>query len=95
MVTIIICYRNLKVVDNPGTGHAPSSSDRATNLPLNQAADSRAWLEAMDRVLIPALQLVEPAVVILSCGFDAYHEDTVRRSAVFVGRLLLVLGGGI
>lgn len=45
------------------------------NLPLHAGAGHRAYLHAMDRVVIPALEAYRPDMIIVACGYDAAVPD--------------------
>ena len=49
------------------------------NLPLPAGAGHTAYLHAIDRVTIPAIQAFQPDVIIVACGFDAAAIDPLAR----------------
>jgi len=49
------------------------------NLPLPPGAGHRAYLDAMDRVVLPALDRFAPDVIVIACGFDAAAVDPLGR----------------
>ncbi|MFK7837685.1 MAG: class II histone deacetylase [Sulfitobacter sp.] len=51
----------------------------ALNLPLYAGAGHTAYLHAMDRVVIPALEAFKPDMIIVACGFDASSIDPLAR----------------
>ena len=49
------------------------------NLPLPPGCGHAAYLYAMDRVVLPALERFRPDVIIIACGFDAAAVDPLGR----------------
>jgi acetoin utilization deacetylase AcuC-like enzyme len=49
------------------------------NLPLHAGSGHSAYLHAMDRVVIPALEAFAPDMIIVACGFDASIIDPLAR----------------
>jgi len=49
------------------------------NLPLPPGCGHAAYLYAMDRVVLPALDLFRPEAIIVACGFDAAAVDPLGR----------------
>jgi acetoin utilization deacetylase AcuC-like enzyme len=49
------------------------------NLPLPAGAGHRAYLHAMDRVALPAIEAYAPDMIIVACGFDASAIDPLAR----------------
>jgi acetoin utilization deacetylase AcuC-like enzyme len=49
------------------------------NLPLPPGCGEVAYLHAMDRVVLPALERFRPEVIIVACGFDAAAVDPLGR----------------
>jgi acetoin utilization deacetylase AcuC-like enzyme len=49
------------------------------NLPLPPGCGEVAYLYAMDRVVLPALEQFRPEVIIVACGFDAAAVDPLGR----------------
>lgn len=49
------------------------------NIPLPPGAGHVAYLEAMDRIVLPALEDFAPDVIIVACGFDAGIFDPIAR----------------
>jgi acetoin utilization deacetylase AcuC-like enzyme len=49
------------------------------NLPLPAGSGRGAYMEALDRVVIPALERFGPSFVIVGCGFDASMNDPLGR----------------
>lgn len=59
-----------------GGPEAPGSN---MNLPLPPGCGHRAYLEVMDRLIVPRLQQFRPDLVIVACGFDAAAVDPLSR----------------
>jgi acetoin utilization deacetylase AcuC-like enzyme len=61
----------------PGTGAADEASPHGNliNAPLPPGSDSRAWRHAMETQVLPALGAFQPALVLISAGFDAHKND--------------------
>lgn len=49
------------------------------NLPLPAGTGHSAYLAAMDRVVIPALERFQPDMIIVACGYDASAVDPLAR----------------
>ena len=49
------------------------------NLPLPPGTGHRGYLQAMERVVLPALQRFRPEAIIVACGFDAAAVDPLGR----------------
>ena len=49
------------------------------NLPLPAGAGHTAYLHAMDRVAIPAIEAFDPDLIIVACGYDASAIDPLAR----------------
>lgn len=49
------------------------------NVPLPPGVGHVGYLEAMDRIVIPALDRFKPDVIIVACGFDAGIFDPIAR----------------
>jgi acetoin utilization deacetylase AcuC-like enzyme len=62
-------------------------SDRGTgdgegfnlNLPLPAGTGHNAYLHALNRVAVPAIQAFDPDIIIVACGFDAGAVDPLAR----------------
>ncbi|MEP5732102.1 MAG: class II histone deacetylase [Sulfitobacter sp.] len=67
--------------------HSGGLTDRGTgvgqgfayNLPMHAGSGHTAYLHAMDRVVIPALEAFKPDMIIVACGFDAAAVDPLAR----------------
>ena len=49
------------------------------NLPLPPGTGHKGYLQAMDRVVMPALDRFRPEVIVVACGFDAAAVDPLGR----------------
>lgn len=49
------------------------------NIPLPAGAGHATYLEAMDRLVIPALTAFKPDVIIVACGYDPAIDDPLGR----------------
>jgi acetoin utilization deacetylase AcuC-like enzyme len=63
-------------VEAMGGPDAPGSN---LNLPLPPGCGHVAYLQAMDRVVLPALERFKPDAIIVACGFDAAAVDPLGR----------------
>jgi acetoin utilization deacetylase AcuC-like enzyme len=52
------------------------------NIPLPPGCGDGAYLEAMKRVVLPALQRFKPEIIVVACGFDASAADPLGRMMV-------------
>ena len=49
------------------------------NLPMHAGSGHTAYLHALDRVVLPALDAYQPDMIIVACGFDASIVDPLAR----------------
>lgn len=49
------------------------------NIPLPPGAGHRAYLQAMERIVLPALAAYKPDAIMVTCGFDASGVDPLSR----------------
>jgi acetoin utilization deacetylase AcuC-like enzyme len=68
----------------PGTGTAEEIGEGAgagttINLPLPAGSGRAAYLAALDRVVVPALQRFGPDFILVACGLDASMNDPLGR----------------
>ncbi|MFD2740269.1 class II histone deacetylase [Sulfitobacter aestuarii] len=49
------------------------------NLPMHAGSGHSAYLHAMDRVVIPAIEAFKPDLIIVACGYDAAIVDPLAR----------------
>ncbi|NRB33768.1 MAG: class II histone deacetylase [Rhodobacteraceae bacterium] len=49
------------------------------NLPLPAGTGHRAYLAAMEKVVLPALERFQPDLIVVACGFDASAVDPLAR----------------
>lgn len=58
------------------------------NIPLPPGAGHLTYLQAMDRIVVPAIRGFHPDIIVVACGFDASGVDPLSRtlasSATFV-----------
>jgi acetoin utilization deacetylase AcuC-like enzyme len=71
----------------PDSGHLHETGDGAgagytLNIPLPAGSGNGAYLAAMERVVIPALQRFKPELIVVPCGFDASGMDPLGRQMV-------------
>ncbi|WP_455886183.1 class II histone deacetylase [Pseudomonas rustica] len=62
--------------DDQGEGSAAGTN---LNIPLLAGSGHKSYLEAMESVVIPALQRFEPELIIVACGYDANAVDPLAR----------------
>ncbi len=68
--------------DVRGTGKAEGTN---INVPLPPGAGHTTYLNAMDRIVIPALERFAPDVIIVACGYDAAAIDPLSRMLATAG----------
>jgi acetoin utilization deacetylase AcuC-like enzyme len=92
----------------PGTGGPGTGNETAVNVPLDAGSGDDAYLEAMERVVEPAIRAFEPELLLVSAGFDAAAADPLaqmevteagfaelgRRAVTLCERTAFVLEGG-
>ena len=63
----------------PGTGHRGETglNGNVVNVPLEPGTAGAAWRAAFAAEVLPALQRVQPALILVSAGFDAHADDPV------------------
>ena len=64
------------LLDQTGEGDGAGSN---INLPLPAGSGRAAYLAALHRVVIPALERFKPSFVLIGCGFDASMNDPLGR----------------
>ncbi|MEP6892313.1 MAG: class II histone deacetylase [Gaiellaceae bacterium] len=69
-------------VDESGVG---AGAGTTLNIPLPAGSGRGAYLSALDRVVLPALERFRPELIVIACGFDAGALDPL-------GRMLLAAG---
>ncbi|MFK8077159.1 MAG: class II histone deacetylase [Granulosicoccus sp.] len=71
------CYpQDSGFVEKTGEGDAAGTN---MNIPLPPGCGHVAYLEVMERIVIPKLQQFKPELVIVACGFDAAAIDPLAR----------------
>lgn len=64
----------------PGTGaHTETGIGNIFNAPLSPGADGVDFREAMNEVILPALDAFRPDLIIVSAGFDAHTRDPLAN----------------
>lgn len=63
-------------VSDRGTGAGQGAN---LNIPLPPGVGHVGYLEAMDRLILPALERYRPDVIIIACGFDAGIYDPIAH----------------
>ncbi len=65
----------------PGTGdrHETGAHGNVLNVPLPPGAGSRAFREAMEGMVLPALDDFAPELLLISAGFDAHRDDPLAQ----------------
>jgi acetoin utilization deacetylase AcuC-like enzyme len=58
--------------EGPGAGHN-------LNIPLPPGTGHRGYLEAMERLALPAIRAFRPDAIVVACGFDASAVDPLGR----------------
>ena len=56
-----------------------SGSGTSLNVPLPAGSGTGAYLDAIDRAVVPALEAFEPDLIVIACGFDAGALDPLGR----------------
>lgn len=81
VLTISIHQENNYPVDSGGLTDRGRGAGEGynNNLPLHAGAGHTAYLHAIDRVVIPALEAYAPDMIIVACGYDAAIIDPLAR----------------
>ena len=58
---------------------AGAGAGTTLNVPLPPGSGTGAYLEALDRVVVPALERFRPELIVIACGFDAGALDPLGR----------------
>ena len=59
----------------PGTGGPGDGNETTVNVPLQAGSGDEAYVEAMATIVEPAIAAFEPALLLVSAGFDAAAGD--------------------
>jgi acetoin utilization deacetylase AcuC-like enzyme len=64
----------------PGTGHADtvgtgSGTGFNLNIPMGTGAGDSEYIEALEQIVIPALDEFKPQLILISAGFDGHGDD--------------------
>ena len=92
----------------PGSGGPGEGNETTVNVPLSAGSGDGEYLDAMERVVEPAISAFGPDILLVSAGFDAAAGDPLggmmvtedgfrelaRRAAPLCDRVALVLEGG-
>jgi len=92
----------------PGTGAPGEGNETTVNIPLSAGAGDETYVEAMERIVEPAIRWFEPELLLVSAGFDAAAGDPLadmeltaagfrelaRRVESLSGRTAFILEGG-
>jgi acetoin utilization deacetylase AcuC-like enzyme len=92
----------------PGTGGPGEGNETTVNVPLEAGSGDGVYLDAVERIVEPAIAAFEPELLLVSCGFDAAAGDLIggmgltehgfaemtRRAARVAPRVGFVLEGG-
>jgi acetoin utilization deacetylase AcuC-like enzyme len=68
----------------PGTGFPwetgrGSGTGFTTNIPFDPGAEDAQYLQAMDSLVVPALDRFGPEMLLVSAGFDAHRDDPLAQ----------------
>jgi acetoin utilization deacetylase AcuC-like enzyme len=71
----------------PGTGAADESGIDAgegftLNIPLPEGCGDTEYIGALQHLIVPAALSFRPEVILISCGFDAHHDDPLASMNV-------------
>jgi acetoin utilization deacetylase AcuC-like enzyme len=83
----------------PGTGArddigAGPGKGYTLNLPVPGGSEEAAWLDLLEREVLPAAEEFEPQLVLISAGFDAHRDDPLadcRLEAASFGRMAVLV----
>jgi acetoin utilization deacetylase AcuC-like enzyme len=64
------------LVEETGVG---AGTGTTLNVPLPAGSGTGAYLNALDRVVVPALEAFRPELIVVACGFDAGALDPLGR----------------
>ena len=92
----------------PGTGGPGDGNETTLNVPLEAGSGDDVYLDALERIVGPAIAAFEPELLLVSSGFDAAAGDLLggmqiteegfaemtRRAASLAPRVAFVLEGG-
>ena len=66
----------------PGTGGPGDQSETNVNIPLEAGSGDAEYLEAFERMVVPAVDRFEPELVLVSAGFDAHEAEPLATMRV-------------
>ena len=59
----------------PGTGGPGEGNETTLNVPLEAGSGDEVYLDALDRLVVPAVAAFDPGLLLVSAGFDAAAGD--------------------
>jgi acetoin utilization deacetylase AcuC-like enzyme len=68
----------------PGTGGPDEQDETTLNVPLPAGSGDDDYFRAFDEQVTPVVERFEPAVVLVSAGFDAHEDDPLADMRVTV-----------
>ena len=79
----------------PGTGRIEERGEGAgfgcnLNIPLPPRATGEVFLEGIDRIVAPLVEVFEPTWLIMSAGFDAHRRDPITDLGLTSGDYALI-----
>lgn len=65
----------------PGTGRPDErgKGDANLNIPMAAETPAKVWVEALRKVIVPAVEEFAPDFLLISCGFDAHRLDPLSN----------------
>lgn len=65
----------------PGSGaaHETGAHGNVLNVPLDPETDGAVFRKAMDTQILPAIDVFEPELILISAGFDAHKNDPLAN----------------
>jgi acetoin utilization deacetylase AcuC-like enzyme len=70
------CYPGSGYADEVGTGAGRGTT---INIPLQPGAGDTAYVEAITKRVVPALEEFQPEILLVSAGFDAHLDDPLAH----------------
>ncbi|MFD1883757.1 class II histone deacetylase [Paracoccus pacificus] len=68
-----------------GAAEVRGAGNANINIPLPPGSGHASYLEAMERIILPALTAHEPEAIIVACGYDASAVDPLGRMLLGAG----------
>jgi acetoin utilization deacetylase AcuC-like enzyme len=69
----------------PGTGGPDEQRETTLNVPLRAGCGDDEYVDAVERLVVPAIARFDPELLIVSAGFDAHAEDPLAWMNVTAG----------